>query len=408
MNPEGRSETGLERLRIPEERRGGTGRGGGRLWAILLGAGALLVLALVLRWALKPVEVPVARVLEPAGPEGQAILEASGYVTPRRRATVAAKITGRVAEMLVEEGMRVEAGQVLARLDEAEARRRLEAAEAEVRVARARLPEARAGLALADAQFQRVSALHHSGYASDDDRDRARTAYDAARSQVAAAEESLKAAEAAREVARQDLENCTIRAPFAGIAVSKDAQVGEMVSPVSAGGGFTRTGIATVVDMDSLEVEVDVNESFIARIHPGQRVEAALDAYPDWKIPASVRTVIPTADRQKATVKVRISFDRLDPRILPDMGVKVAFLGEAPPPGAPKPAALLPREAVFNREGKPSVFVLEGGRLRLREVRPGEARGMDLEVLSGCTPGETVVVGGQDRLKDGMRARPRR
>ncbi len=407
MKPDEKSEAGLERLQIPEERRGGRRRGG-RLWAVLLGAAGLLFLAVLLRWALRPVEVPVAKVLEPSGPEGQAILQASGYVTPRRRATVAAKITGRVAEMLVEEGMRVEAGQVLARLDDAEAKRRLAAAEAEVRLARARLPEARASLALADAQFQRVSALHRRGFASDDDRDRARTAYDAARSQVAAAEESLKAAEAAREVARQDLENCTIRAPFTGIAVSKDAQVGEMVSPVSAGGGFTRTGIATVVDMDSLEVEVDVNEAFIARIHPGQRVEAALDAYPDWKIPAAVRTVIPTADRQKATVKVRIAFDRLDPRILPDMGVKVAFLGEAPPPGAPRPAALLPREAVFTREGKPSVFVLEGGRLRLKEVRPGEARGVDLEVLSGCSPGDMVVTGGQERLKDGARARPRK
>ncbi|MGC8763745.1 MAG: efflux RND transporter periplasmic adaptor subunit [Acidobacteriota bacterium] len=408
MDPEGQSEAGLERLRIPEERRGGSRRGRGRLWAVLLAAAGLLLLLGLVRGALRPAEVPVAKALEPAGPEGQAILQASGYVTPRRRATVAAKITGRVAEMLVEEGMHVEAGQVLARLDDAEARRRLLAAEAEVRVARARLPEARAALALADAQFQRVSALHRSGFASDDDRDRARTAYDAARSQVAAAEESLKAAEAGREVARQDLENCTIRAPFAGIAVSKDAQVGEMVSPVSAGGGFTRTGIATVVDMESLEVEVDVNESFIARIHTGQRVEAALDAYPDWKIPASVRTVIPTADRQKATVKVRISFDRLDPRILPDMGVKVAFLGEAPPPGAPRPVALVPREAVFTREGKPSLFLLEGGRLRLREVRPGETRGMDVEILSGCAPGDTVVVGSQDRLKDGMRARPRR
>src|SRR5262249_22717307 len=144
---------------------------------------------------------------------------------------------------------------------------------------------------------------------------------------IALVKEQIHAAEAKIQVAQQDVDNAIIRAPFAGMVVSKDAQRGEIVSPVSAGGGFTRTGIATIVDMTSLEVEVDVNESYIARVQPGQKVTATLDAYPDWQIPAKVRTIIPTADRQKATVKVRISFDKLDPRILPDMGVKVSFLG---------------------------------------------------------------------------------
>jgi RND family efflux transporter MFP subunit len=177
-----------------------------------------------------------------------------------------------------------------------------------------------------------------------------------------------------------------------------------MVSPVSAGGGFTRTGIATLVDMESLEIEVDVNESFIAKVRPGQRVEAVLDAYPEWRIPASVRTVIPTADRQKATVKVRIAFDALDPRILPDMGVKVTFLADAPAVGTPSAAATVPSEAVLESGGKSVVFVLWDGRLARREVTLGERRGMDVDVLSGCSPGEKLAVKDLGDLKDGMRA----
>jgi RND family efflux transporter MFP subunit len=163
-----------------------------------------------------------------------------------------------------------------------------------------------------------------------------------------------------------------------------------MVSPVSAGGGFTRTGIATIVDMQSLEIEVDVNESFIARVVPGQRVEAILDAYPEWRIPASVRTVIPTADRQKATVKVRIAFDALDPKILPDMGVKVAFLGEAKD-AVPQGRALVPKTAVREEGGQAFVFVVDGGRARRRAVTAGAEHGGEREIASGVAAGESVV-----------------
>jgi RND family efflux transporter MFP subunit len=202
------------------------------------------------------------------------------------------------------------------------------------------------------------------------------------------------------------LDNTIIRAPFAGIVVSKDAQRGEMVSPISAGGGFTRTGIATIVDMNSLEIEVDVNESYIARVKPEQAVTAALDAYPDWQIPAKVRTVIPTADRQKATVKVRVAFDRLDPRILPDMGVKVTFLGEEPRTGATGPTGVLvPRPAVREEGGSPVVFVVRDGRVERRAVRLGQARGNDQEVVAGLSDGEQVVVKGLEGLRDGQRVR---
>jgi RND family efflux transporter MFP subunit len=394
----------LSSLKIPEGARA-AGRGPRRrLWIGLGVVAGVVVALLLLRSAAKPREVVVAEAMAPSGGEGSAVLNASGYVTPRRRATVAAKITGRVVDMLVDEGMVVEEGQILARLDESDARTRLRSADADVKVAAAQVPDARAALSMADLEFQRVSSLHRSGFASDNERDRARTAYDSARARLDAAQESLQAARARLSVAQQDLDNCTVRAPFHGIAVSKDAQTGEMVSPVSAGGGFTRTGIATLVDMESLEIEVDVNESFIAKVRPGQRVEAVLDAYPEWRIPASVRTVIPTADRQKATVKVRIAFDALDPRILPDMGVKVTFLADAPAVGTPSAAATVPSEAVLESGGKSVVFVLWDGRLARREVTLGERRGMDVDVLSGCSPGEKLAVKDLGDLKDGMRA----
>ena len=224
--------------------------------------------------------------------------------------------------------MHVQPGQVLATLDDADARARLTSAGADRDATAAALGDLRVNLANAERELWRMEALRARELVSQQDRDQARMAVDSLRARIELASAQVSAAEARIRVAQQDLDNCTVRAPFAGVVVSKDAQVGEMVSPVSAGGGFTRTGIATIVDMDSLEIEVDVNESYIARVKPGQPVTAVLDAYADWQIPAKVRTVIPTADRQKATVKVRVAFDRLDPRILPDMGVKVTFFGE--------------------------------------------------------------------------------
>jgi RND family efflux transporter MFP subunit len=248
------------------------------------------------------VEVTTVRAGEPGRP---ALLNASGYVTPRRRATIAAKITGRVNEIFAEEGMRVEPGQILATLDDSDARARLISTRADREATAATLADLRVNLANAERDRRRMEELWKEGGVSEQVVDQARTAADSLRARIALAEEQVRAAEARISVTQQDLDNTIIRAPFAGIVVSKDAQRGEMVSPTSAGGGFTRTGIATIVDMNSLEIEVDVNESYIARVKPGQAVTAALDAYPDWKIPAKVRTVIPTADRQKATVKVR-------------------------------------------------------------------------------------------------------
>ena len=377
------------------------------IWRIVAVAVFVVVLGLVgvvfLRAKTPVVELTAAR---PAG-EGRAaaLLNASGYVTPRRRATVAAKITARVVEMLADEGMIVQAGQVLARLDDSDAQKRLAAARAGLDVARANVPVLEVNLANAERELKRQQDLEKEGVASVQALDLARTTRDGLKAQLAAAHEGVLQGQANVAMAEQDVENCTVRAPFAGIVVSKDAQPGEMVSPVSAGSGYTRTGIATIVDMDSLEIEVDVSESYIARVTPEQKVVATLDAYPDWQIPARVRTVIPTADRQKATVKVRISFEALDPRILPDMGVKVAFLGEERRSDQPRVQALVPREAVREVQGKQVVFAYRDGALERRAVSVGSARGSDLEIIAGLSPGDQVVVRGPEGLHDGERVK---
>jgi len=395
----------LATLKIEEPLRA-AGKAGRRLGLFAAGLGAVVVigsLVVALRSQQPKVEVAAAR---PAGdPRASALLNASGYVTPRRRSTIAAKITGRVTAVYAEEGIRVNAGQTLARLDDSDARVRLVAAKAERDATAASIKDLEVNLANAERELQRAKDLQAAGIQTVQALDQARTTVESLRARIALAREQVRAAEARIKVAEQDVENATIRAPFGGLVVSKDAQVGEMVSPISAGGGFTRTGIATVVDMNSLEVEVDVNESYISRARPGQRVIATLDAYPDWQIPAKVRTIIPTADRQKATVKVRIAFDKLDPRILPDMGVKVAFLSEEDPGSrnrANKATALIPRGAVREEDGKQVVFLVREARLERRAVSLGAERGSDVEVIAGVSPGDKLVVRGPQMLREGQ------
>jgi RND family efflux transporter MFP subunit len=397
----------LSDLRIDHQARSSDG-GGRRL--MLIAATALVVIAVIAIVVVGGTSVTTVEVAtaQPA-PVGGAttVLNASGYVEQRRKATVSAKITGKVTEVLVDEGMVVKEGQVLARLDDSDARRRYEAIRAERDVARAAIVELEVNLADAKRTLQRTRKLHDDGVASIQDLDSATAAADALRAKLTFARASLDAAEAQLAVAAQDLENYTVRAPFAGIAVSKDAQPGEMVSPVSAGGGFTRTGISTIVDMESLEIEVDVNESHIAKVHPGQPADAVLDAYPDWRIPATVRTVIPTADRQKATVKVRLTFDELDPRILPDMGVKVAFreIAEANDASAPAAQSLIPQPAVVSESGQTVVFVVESESLDRRAVTIGRTIGSNVEIMAGVAPGDRVVVSPLHGLTDGQRVK---
>ncbi len=370
---------------------------------VVLVAIAVVVLVAVL-WLLagrRTVEVRVTSVRE-AGAAQTAVLNASGYVTPRRMATVASKITGKITRVLIDEGMQVEAGQVLARLEDIEATAAYQAAEAELAVAVATLEDVEVRLASGRRALERARELRARELVSKENLENAEAAVASNEAQATLARKSIKAAEAAVEMARQNVENCIVRAPFAGVVVSKDAQPGEMVSPVSAGGGYTRTGIATIVDMSSLEIEVDVNESYIARVTPGQGAEAVLDAYPDWGMPCRVRAVIPTADRQRATVKVRISFDTLDPRILPDMGVKVSFLEEAED-SADAPLTLVPRDAVRRDGEQVFSFVVKDGRVERRSVRAGRERGPDVEILAGLRRGEQVVTSSQGELREGAR-----
>ncbi len=344
------------------------------------------------------------------GSGGQvALLNASGYVTPRRRATIAAKITARVTQMYADEGMHVKEGQILALLDDSDYRVRLNSAKADRDATAAQLQDLQVQLANAEIELRRTQQLTRQGVSSPEALDNARTAADSLRAKIAMTREQVQASDARIRVAQQDLDNCTVRAPFAGIVVSKDAQVGEMVSPNSAGGGFTRTGIATIVDMKSLEVEVDVNESYIARVRPGMPVTSVLDAYPNWQIPSKVRTIIPTADRQKATVKVRIAFDQLDPRILPDMGVKVTFLGNEDRTAKSEGVkALVPQTALRNENGSQAVYLYKEGHVERRAVGVGETRGSDTEITAGLAPGDQVVVSGFEGLRDGQRVEIRR
>ncbi len=341
-----------------------------------------------------------------AGDSQPTVLNASGYVTARRQATVSAKVTGKIAEVLVEEGMAVAEGQVLARLDDSSERAYLALAEAQLQAARGALDEMQVRLAEARLHEGRMSVLVDEGVVGRAELDTARAEVDSLAARIALQREQVVVSAREIDVRRTALEDTVIRAPFDGVAISKDAQPGEMVSPISAGGGFTRTGICTIVDMASLEIEVDVNESYINRVSDGQRVVANLDAYPDWDIPGSVITTIPAADRQRATVLVRIAFDELgDPRILPDMGVNVAFLepGQAAEAFAAAPRVWMPSAAV-RRDGEQAVvFVATGGAIERRPVSLGVENGADVEVLAGVAPGARVVVAGPADLTGGAR-----
>ncbi len=352
----------------------------------------------------RPVEVEVATVSERAAGTQASVLNASGYVTARRRATVSSKVTGKVIEVNVEEGMAVREGQVLARLDDSTLQAALRLYRAQLEAAKRQIPESEVRLEQARVQMQRQERLRKDGLNTVNDIDNARAEVDSLVARIASAQEQVKVAESQIAMQQTAIDDTIIRAPFSGVAISKDAQAGEMVSPVSAGGGFTRTGISTIVDMRSLEIEVDVNESYINRVRAGQPVTAVLDAYPDFQIPANVITLVPTADRQKATVLVRIGFQKLDPRILPDMGVKVTFLREAEAASAPVAQAvtLVPKAAVKSADGADFVFVVRQNSVERRAIKTGGTDGDRLEVVAGLKGGDQVVISPPEQLAEGM------
>ena len=351
----------------------------------------------------RPIEVEVTAVTERAAGSRASVLNASGYVTARRRATVSSKVTGKLLEVNVEEGMAVREGQVLARLDDASVRAALGLAEAQLEATRRAVPEIEVRLDEARTNLRRREQLRKDGLATPAEMDQAQAEVNSLIARSASTREQIKVAESQVALEQTALRDTIIRAPFSGVAISKDAQPGEMVSPVSAGGGFTRTGICTIVDMKSLEIEVDVNESYINRVSPGQPVTAVLDAYPDWAIPARVITTVPTADRQKATVLVRIGFNELDPRILPDMGIKVTFLREADgvAPVSAQPVTLVPKSAVRMENGATYVFVVRENTVERRAVETGGTDGDRLEIRAGLKGGDRVVVSPPATLVEG-------
>ena len=352
----------------------------------------------------RPVEVEVVAVTERAAGTQASVLNASGYVTARRRATVSSKVTGKVIEVNVEEGMAVREGQVLARLDDSTLQAGITLARAQLQAARLAVPEIEVRLAEARLNLQRQERLMKDGLTTPSAIDQAQAEVNSLVARISSVREQITVAQSQVALQQTAIDDMVIRAPFSGVALSKDAQPGEMVSPVSAGGGFTRTGISTIVDMRSLEIEVDVNESYINRVSAGQPVTAVLDAYPDWQIPAKVIAVVPTADRQKATVLVRIGFTALDPRMLPDMGVKVTFLREADAaaPVAAQAMTLVPKGAVKTEGNLSYVFLVQQNTVERRAIKTGGADGDRIEVTAGLKGGDRVVIAPPPELAEGI------
>jgi RND family efflux transporter MFP subunit len=351
------------------------------------------------------VKTAVARAASTGGGNASQ-LDASGYVVARRQATVSSKVTGKVESVLIEEGMRVEKDQLLATLEPIDSQKQLDLTQAQARAADAQLGDLRVQIRDAERQLKRQQELVAKKLVAQVSLDSAETLVSSLKARLNSAARSLDVSRTSVAVSQQNLDNTKVYAPFAGVVIARSAQVGEIVSPLSAGGGFTRTGIGTIVDMDSLEVEVDVNEAFLQKVVANAPTLITLNAYPDWKIAGHVIAIIPTADRSKATVKVRVAFGEKDARVLPDMGARVAFLSAAEtavgaPPVAKNSGVLIPANAVL---GGDTVFVLKDGVIARRAVT-SSGTGSELTVTSGLAAGETVVLEPQSGWQDGARVR---
>ena len=405
----------LSELQI--DRRSGSDPGGSsaRIWWIIgivlvaLAAAGALAWFLIAQPGRTPVAVATAQAAASSGgaAQGASLLDASGYVVARRQATVSSKITGKVTDVLIEEGQHVKAGQVIARLDDSNARAGFAQAQAQAQSSLANQQVAQAQADEAGPKWRRNQQIHASGYLSDQAVEDAKLAYDTANANLLYAQRQVRVGQAGLDVARRNLDDTVVRAPFDGVVTVKAAQPGEIVSPISAGGGFTRTGICTIVDMDSLEVEVDVAESFINRVSDGMPATVKLNAYPDWQIPAYVIAVIPTADRSKATVTVRVGMKAKDARVVPEMGARVSFLAPAEQGPAQAPAArsvVVPADAVQSDGDQPIVYVVSDGKAERRAVKLGAKTDAGQILLSGVTQGEQVALGGKG-LHDGSAVR---
>lgn len=395
----------LKQLRI-DRQRPATPPPARRTGWILAAVILVIVLAAAAWWFTRRpvVQVQTAPVVAiSAGSSSASVLDASGYVVARRMDTVSAQVTGKVREVMIEEGMRVEQGQVMATLDplDADAQRSLSASQ--LSAARSQVDNMQAQLAVANADATRLQSLVGAQLVSRSQYDQAIAQRDALRAQLQNAQRNVQVASDQLAIAGIRSDFNVVRAPFAGVVTAKAAQPGEIVSPLSAGGGFTRTGIGTIVDMESLEIEVEVGESYIGRVQPKMPVEAVLNAYPEWKIPGEVIAIIPTADRGKATVKVRVALKVKDPRIVPEMGVRVSFLEQAEPQQAAKPQGVrVPVAALVERDTRTVAFVVgEHDTVSAHAVTTGMVMGEDRQVLSGLAAGDSVVLNPPQTLKDG-------
>jgi len=402
----------LKELRIEKHQRDDHRQGPARWpWVVLAIALLLALVGAGAWWVMshRAVTVQTATAVSPASDPGAgAVLQATGYVTARRQATVSAQITGTLTAVLIEEGDHVKKGQVLARLDDSAYKAALDAAKAQAAAAHALVAQYQAQLAQNERDARRQQELAAQGLVPKQAAEQARTLADSTRAQLVSQQKQVAAADAAVVEAQVNFDYCVIRAPFDGVITTKDAQVGEIVSPFSAGGGFTRTGIGTIVDMDSLEVDVDVNEAYIGRVKPDMPAEAVLDAYPDWKIPAHVIAIVPAADRGKATVKVRVALENKDARIVPDMGVRVSFLEQkaANVAQAPK-GTLVPAKAIAQRDGHSVVFVVAGGKAQQRIVQPAAQGYGDMKLIpDALQAGDVVVLSPPAALRDGSVVQP--
>jgi RND family efflux transporter MFP subunit len=390
----------LDALRI--DRTQAPQRSGGWWWIVLVlliasGAGTLWFT----RSKAVPVKTATVQVRTTGGSTGKTLLNASGYVTTRLEATVSSKITGKVAEILIEEGMKVEKGQILAKLDASNVEAGIRLVEAQLASSKASLAETEPMLKYAKTELERLDSMVTDRAVSKSDRDKAEAEFEFQKAKLERQKADVTVAERQVDELKQQLDDTIIRAPFSGVVTTKDSQPGEMISPMSAG-GFTRTGICSLVDMDSLEIEVDVGESFINRVKEGQLVIATLDAYSDWKIPGKVIAIIPTADRQKATVKVRVAFEELDPRILPQMGVKVAFQSdESSAPAAAGNVLTVSKDAIVKSNGRDIAWVVRDGKVERRAVTVSGNDGDQVTLSAGLSQGETVVLNAPPTLNDG-------
>jgi RND family efflux transporter MFP subunit len=398
----------LKELRIERHQREDHHSGGPGRWPWIVGAIALTFVVIGAGgWWLSRHHVTsvrtVAAVAVASDPAAGAVLQATGYVTARRQATVSAQITGTLTDVLIEEGDRVKKDQVLARLDDSEYKAALDTAVAQTKAAHALVDQYQVQLAQNLRDATRDDTLATQGLVSKQVAEQARTLANSTRAQLISQQKQAVATDAEVVEAQVNFDYCVVRAPFDGVITTKDAQVGEIISPFSAGGGFTRTGIGTIVDMDSLEVDVDVNEAYIGRVTPKMPAEAVLDAYPDWKIPAHVIAIVPAADRGKATVKVRVAMEQKDARIVPDMGVRVSFLETKSSVTAQAPkGVLVPAKAIVQRDGNNSVFIVADGKARRQTVQPSSQEFGDKRLIpASVNAGDNVVVSPPDNLRDG-------